>query len=219
MNLSEAFTQIGQWFASLAQQVLPAGGDPDQVLAKVDGTDYNVEWRDPAGGGGVEVAADNAFYYDSGVPTVGPHTATVTKMAFPSAYMADFVSLSPDGVTISAPVPVEQSDSLYHIATINGASFGNFHIVWDAAATTSEIAVDCDFTTGIKQGVVKKIVNNHAGSVEVSFLSAINVSAMNLTTDGLGNPMVKMNPAQGSVINVLYDGTTFTVFVWGDTVP
>ena len=32
---------------------VPAGGTAGQVLTKIDGTDYNTEWRDPTGGGGV----------------------------------------------------------------------------------------------------------------------------------------------------------------------
>lgn len=31
---------------------VPAGGTAGQVLTKVDGTDYNTEWKDPTGGGG-----------------------------------------------------------------------------------------------------------------------------------------------------------------------
>lgn len=57
MNLSQAFTQIGQWFAALAQQVLPAGGTTGQVLTKVDGTDWNVDWETPSGGGGLSILA------------------------------------------------------------------------------------------------------------------------------------------------------------------
>lgn len=59
MNLSQAFTQIGLWFAALAQQVLPAGGTAGQVLTKVDGTDWNVDWETPAGGGAIDIYVDN----------------------------------------------------------------------------------------------------------------------------------------------------------------
>lgn len=34
---------------------VPTGGAAGQVLAKIDGTDYNTEWKDVAGGGGVKV--------------------------------------------------------------------------------------------------------------------------------------------------------------------
>jgi hypothetical protein len=35
-----------------AAGVLPVGGTADQVLAKIDGTDFNTEWVDQSGGGG-----------------------------------------------------------------------------------------------------------------------------------------------------------------------
>ncbi len=46
---------------SLITRVLPAGGTANQVLAKVDGSDYNTQWVTPAAGG-----SDN----------LGDHTAT-----------------------------------------------------------------------------------------------------------------------------------------------
>lgn len=33
---------------------VPAGGTAGQVLTKIDGTDYNTEWKDPTGGGGTK---------------------------------------------------------------------------------------------------------------------------------------------------------------------
>lgn len=52
MNLSEAFTQIGQWFREHALRLLPSGGTAGQVLTKQSGTDYEATWADAAGGGG-----------------------------------------------------------------------------------------------------------------------------------------------------------------------
>jgi hypothetical protein len=46
--------QIIQHHAVPAGQGVPAGGTAGQVLAKVDGTDYNTEWIDAPGGGGIE---------------------------------------------------------------------------------------------------------------------------------------------------------------------
>lgn len=34
---------------------VPSGGTAGQVLTKVDGTDYNTEWKNPTGGGGLEL--------------------------------------------------------------------------------------------------------------------------------------------------------------------
>ena len=47
--------QIIQYHAVPSGQGVPSGGTTGQVLAKVDGTDYNTEWIDaPSGGGSVE---------------------------------------------------------------------------------------------------------------------------------------------------------------------
>ncbi len=40
---------------------LPTGGTADQVLAKVDGTDGNVYWKDDATGGGVDILQVQVF--------------------------------------------------------------------------------------------------------------------------------------------------------------
>lgn len=45
--------QIIQYHAVPSGQGVPAGGTAGQVLAKVDGTDYNTEWITPSGGGGI----------------------------------------------------------------------------------------------------------------------------------------------------------------------
>ncbi len=36
----------------LASEGVPAGGDAGQILAKIDGTDYNTEWVTPSRGSG-----------------------------------------------------------------------------------------------------------------------------------------------------------------------
>ena len=50
-----AFTGIkgtdGKSIVGPAGHGVPAGGTAGQVLTKVDGTDYNTEWKDPTGGG------------------------------------------------------------------------------------------------------------------------------------------------------------------------
>lgn len=49
---SDYLKQIIQYHAVPSGQGVPAGGTAGQVLAKVDGTDYNTEWIDAPGGGG-----------------------------------------------------------------------------------------------------------------------------------------------------------------------
>ncbi|WP_408953058.1 hypothetical protein [Lysobacter sp. Hz 25] len=57
MNLSLAFTQIGQWLAAHALRLLPGGGTAGQVLRKIDGADYNAEWAAPDAGGAQTIQA------------------------------------------------------------------------------------------------------------------------------------------------------------------
>lgn len=51
---SDYLKQIIQYHAVPSGQGVPAGGTAGQVLAKVDGTNYNTEWIDAPGGGGIE---------------------------------------------------------------------------------------------------------------------------------------------------------------------
>lgn len=50
---------------------VPAGGTANQVLTKVDGTDYNAEWRTPQGGGGTSDYEDL-----TNKPQINGHTLT-----------------------------------------------------------------------------------------------------------------------------------------------
>jgi hypothetical protein len=43
---------------------LPTGGTADQVLSKIDGTDYNVQWSDPPASAGGAGAVNAAFYHN-----------------------------------------------------------------------------------------------------------------------------------------------------------
>lgn len=52
---SDYLKQIIQYHAVPSGQGVPAGGTAGQVLAKVDGTDYNTEWIDAPSGGGSEM--------------------------------------------------------------------------------------------------------------------------------------------------------------------
>lgn len=81
-NFDFAFSNLkGETGAAGANGVgVPTGGTTGQVLAKVDGTDYNTEWITPSGGGSTiyyggalyatsaaETETDGSFYVDSGM--------------------------------------------------------------------------------------------------------------------------------------------------------
>lgn len=74
---SDYLKQIIQYHAVPSGQGVPAGGTAGQVLAKVDGTDYNTEWVDPAGGSDVQVIAPADFDSDD-IPS-GPFKWYITK--------------------------------------------------------------------------------------------------------------------------------------------
>lgn len=50
-RLSDVLTEIGTDIKGILLRLLPSGGTAGQVLTKIDGTDYNAEWADAAGGG------------------------------------------------------------------------------------------------------------------------------------------------------------------------
>lgn len=85
--------QIIQHHAVPSGQGVPAGGTAGQVLAKVDGTNYNTEWIDAPGGGGIEwetvqydeekTIPTESFYWH--IPEPGkktPSSSNLTLMPF-----------------------------------------------------------------------------------------------------------------------------------------
>ena len=68
---SDYLKQIIQYHAVPSGQGVPAGGTAGQVLAKVDGTNYNTEWIDAPGGG--EILEYTSTNFDSSlIPTSDP---------------------------------------------------------------------------------------------------------------------------------------------------
>jgi hypothetical protein len=80
---------------------VPAGGTTGQVLAKINGTDYNTEWVNQSGGGGsVSDEAYNEATWD-GVTTVAPSKNAVRdkieSMAADIANVSDLVTFTQFG--------------------------------------------------------------------------------------------------------------------------
>lgn len=74
--------QIIQYHAVPSGQGVPAGGTAGQVLAKVDGTDYNTEWIDAPSGG------DEMFYYVT--PRRNPPTPKPIDFVYPGDVDLEF---------------------------------------------------------------------------------------------------------------------------------
>lgn len=74
--------QIIQYHAVPSGQGVPAGGTAGQVLAKVDGTDYNTEWIDAPSGG------DEMIYYQA--PRTNPPTPKPSEFVYPGDVDLEF---------------------------------------------------------------------------------------------------------------------------------
>ena len=85
---------------------IPAGGDSGQVLAKVDGTDYNVTWVDQQGGGG------------SGNVPAGGTTGQVLAKATDADYQTEWVN-QPEGL------PAGGTEGQVLLRTKTGYSWSN----------------------------------------------------------------------------------------------
>lgn len=74
---SDYLKQIIQYHAVPSGQGVPSGGTAGQVLAKVDGTDYNTEWVTPSGGGSSIETYTAATFDSSNIPNT-PFTWYIT---------------------------------------------------------------------------------------------------------------------------------------------
>lgn len=136
---SDYLKQIIQYHAVPSGQGVPAGGTAGQVLAKVDGTDYNTEWIDAPSGGGSEMT----YYFStrSNNPTPKPidfvypgdvdiefyliaqtwgSVSADMKELFPS------VDLSPSYYYKQTPMTNSNGTSLYKIARWESGSYTGY---------------------------------------------------------------------------------------------
>lgn len=77
---------------------VPPGGAPDQVLTKIDGTDYNTEWRDPGTGGAATQAPKLIVPFDTDVSTVIGDLVRVTGTDFVSTITNNNEVTIPNGI-------------------------------------------------------------------------------------------------------------------------
>lgn len=220
MNLADCIVEIANDIRDwLLIKTKLSGGTTGQSLKKLSDSNFDFGWGSSGGGGStIALNAANAIYFVGGVPQNGPHSANVNEIILPANYLAQFSPLD-DTVTIFAPIPEESVGSGFGNTTINRSTFGNFHPINDGLGNTTVVTVDCDFSVGIVPRVMKTIVNQHDGPMNIVILNAFGgVVSKNLTDDGLGNPMVKMEPVKGSTVRLMFDDNSFSAFVYGDTV-
>lgn len=77
---------------------VPPGGAPDQVLTKIDGTDYNTEWRDPGTGGAATQAPKLIVTFDTDVSTAVGDLVKVTGLDFVSRITDNLEATIPNGI-------------------------------------------------------------------------------------------------------------------------
>lgn len=119
---------------------VPPGGSADQILAKVDGTDYNTHWIDPPESGGGLTEAVTSFKGRTGevTPQAGDYTAQQVG-ARPDTWVptaSDVGALPADTV-----IPTKTSD------LINDSSYAQ---VWRTTITISASDWDMDTKQAVK---------------------------------------------------------------------
>ena len=119
---------------------VPTGGTAGQVLAKVDGTDYNTEWITPSGGGGSSETLHQFAAFDSSQDANVTATGTV--------YLPDSTSVS-----ISIP-PTLKTDANCGILEHSHTAFNTAELVISERAGMPypriDFSADSDVTAGIK---------------------------------------------------------------------
>ncbi len=99
-----------------AGQGVPAGGTAGQVLKKIDGTDYNTEWDDESGGGGVSTGD----LFQGYVPALGVKCNSSSPSNVASAQVT--VSVSGATATITSDTDVRPYIHKYAVIGTSGQS-------------------------------------------------------------------------------------------------
>lgn len=195
MNLSEAFTQIGQWFADLAARAVPPGGITGQVLKKASNDDFDTAW----GSAGLQI-------YDPGSATLIPvtnltiqpcsvsseGTSVTVNIATPPARtnypptVLDRYSKTVNAVSVDSDDPIEVELEAMNFAafpslTQVGAGQGRFvsevpFITTDTAVTSGTGATIEARQLFAGYGVFGQMAD--VGSVAPFFYSGLKVSVM-----------------------------------------
>ena len=181
-------------FSNLQGPGLPAGGEAGQIIVKVDGSDFNTEWRDPAD----LIGADFGALTPNTVVIVGPD-GKVTSSPITSTELAQLDGIKTD-VTIQ-----QQIDAL-------GEGISNINVKITGAASTVQYD---DLTTN------RVVVSNGSGKIAASDITSTElgyldnaksniqqqIDALKSKLDGMTATTYVTN-ALTSIVNKVFGGGT-----------
>jgi hypothetical protein len=184
--------RLGSGESSPSAPELPTGGTADQVLAKVNSTDYNVYWKDDANDGGSGLTSVTVTVTGTLAGDVTPSDATFT-LTSPTVVNGSFTPPASITVTNTPPIWAETGDEVF--ARYNADLGGSATTNWDTGDAGNEPWLwrgyeDFDDTTNNSQ-----VRGHHSG------LSAF-----------FGMASMAMGLAQGAVTsaNSTFTGDNFT---------
>lgn len=153
---------------------VPTGGTAGQVLAKIDGTDYNTEWVDPAAGGGSTQGKQCIAVVAGAIrPSVSGGCAALTTIAS-AANQPDISTLDFDPGTIeyaqfSIPMPKKWNAGTVTVRFrwSHAATTTNFGVVWAAQA----LALSDDDAIAQNFGTAQKVTDTGGTTNDLYFTS------------------------------------------------
>lgn len=164
-----------------AGQGVPAGGTAGQVLRKIDGTDYNTDWVDPAASGG-STQGKQAIYVAAAAmrPSVTGGCAALAAAAT-SANQPDLLTLDFDPATdefaqfgLVMPKKWNAGTMTARFHWVHGATTTNFDVVWgiQALAVGNDDTIDAAYGTAVTVTDTGGTTNDLYTSDETSVMTA-----------------------------------------------
>lgn len=131
-SVDDELAALDQDISDINAKTLPAGGTAGQILAKIDSTDYNTEWVNQSGGGGVEDLDDlsdvnlsspsngDVLTYD-GSEWINAPASGGGGGASPSIYFSDDFDDGSLDAWFNAVDKASETDGVLRLASIGGA--------------------------------------------------------------------------------------------------
>jgi hypothetical protein len=175
---------------------VPAGGSAGQLLAKVDSTDYNTQWKTSDGVRSFANSAARGSAIPS--PTLGMYTHLEDAPAR-TEFWNGSAWVSPSGLTLIGDFPFTSS-TLVRINSVFTAKYDNYLVRVQVNSSTANsvltgrylTAVDTQTTTSsyFRRGFFSSIstLSNYAGDSETSYLAGVVQSSSSSSELWISNP-------------------------------